>query len=125
MLILYETMTGNVKRFLNKVGLEHQPIDRQSHIDEPFILVTNTIGFGQPPESVTEFLSYNGHFIRAVAASGNRNWGPNFAHSADVISAKYNVPILYKFELGGTLQDVMTFRERVNAFDRSNDKVAH
>ncbi|MFD2617832.1 class Ib ribonucleoside-diphosphate reductase assembly flavoprotein NrdI [Terrilactibacillus laevilacticus] len=125
MLILFETMTGNVKRFLNKVGLEHQHIDSQPQIDEPFILVTNTIGFGQPPESVTEFLSNKGHLIRGVAASGNRNWGPNFAHSADVISAKYNVPILFKFELGGTSQDVITFRERVNAFDRSNDKVAH
>lgn len=123
MLILYETMTGNVKRFLAKTGLPHEPISSRQAVDQPFILVTNTIGFGDAPESVKAFLRKNGRLLRAVAASGNRNWGRNFARAADVISSAWNVPILYKFELGGTAEDVIQFRERVSALAERGDQI--
>lgn len=122
LLILYESMTGNVKRFLDKTKLPHQPIDSVKEADRPFILVTNTIGFGDAPERVKQFLVKNGHYLRAVAASGNRNWGRNFARAADVIAAAYHVPVLYKFELGGTIEDVTKFRERVRAFAERGDQ---
>lgn len=122
MLILYETMTGNVRRFLAKTGLPHEPISNRPAVEQPFILVTNTIGFGDAPESVKAFLAKNGRFLRAVAASGNRNWGRNFARAADVISSAYRVPVLYKFELGGTADDVIQFRERVKAFAERSDQ---
>lgn len=122
MLILYESMTGNVKRFLSKTGLAYQPISSLDQADRPFILVTNTIGFGDAPDSVKQFLAGSGRFLRAVAASGNRNWGRNFAHAADVIAAAYHVPVLYKFELGGTVSDVINFRERVSAFAERSDQ---
>ncbi|CAM3025509.1 class Ib ribonucleoside-diphosphate reductase assembly flavoprotein NrdI [Sporolactobacillus spathodeae] len=123
MLILYETMTGNVRRFLAKTGLDHQPIESVDLVSEPFILVTNTIGFGEAPESVHYFLRKNGTQLAAVAASGNRNWGKNFAHAADTIALEYHVPILYKFELGGTEEDVIKFRERVKVFDERSNQV--
>ncbi|MCI1882676.1 MAG: class Ib ribonucleoside-diphosphate reductase assembly flavoprotein NrdI [Sporolactobacillus sp.] len=115
MLILYSSLTGNVRRFLKKTGLPHRPIDSVDQVAEPFILVTNTIGFGDAPEGVKRFLQKNGRFLRAVAASGNRNWGPNFARAADVVAAAYHVPILCKFELGGSAIDVKNFTERVKA----------
>ncbi|MCO7176068.1 class Ib ribonucleoside-diphosphate reductase assembly flavoprotein NrdI [Sporolactobacillus kofuensis] len=123
MRILYATMTGNVKRFLAKTGLAHQPISSVEKIDEPFVLVTNTIGFGDAPDQVKDFLSRNERNLVAVAASGNRNWGRNFAHAADVVAAMYHVPILYKFELGGTDHDVIEFRERVKALAERSDKI--
>ncbi|MFT8319037.1 MAG: class Ib ribonucleoside-diphosphate reductase assembly flavoprotein NrdI [Sporolactobacillus sp.] len=125
MLILYETMTGNVKRFLAKTGLPHTPIESMETVSQPFILVTNTIGFGNAPDNVQDFLKKNGHYLVAVAASGNRNWGRNFAHAADALASAYHVPVLYKFELGGTAEDVIKFKERVNAYDeRSNQTQA-
>lgn len=115
--ILYETMTGNVRRFLAKTGLPHQPIESVDTVDEPFVLVTNTIGFGQVPETVSHFLRKNGRYLAAVAASGNRNWGQNFAKAADIIAVQFGVQVLCKFELGGTDADVTYFKERVKAFD--------
>ncbi|MCO7127292.1 class Ib ribonucleoside-diphosphate reductase assembly flavoprotein NrdI [Sporolactobacillus shoreicorticis] len=123
MRILYATMTGNVKRFLAKTGLAHQPISSADPIDEPYVLVTNTIGFGDAPDQVKDYLKRNGRYLIAVAASGNRNWGSNFAHAADVISDLFHVPVLYKFELGGTEKDVNEFRERVKALAERSDKV--
>ncbi|TKI79065.1 MULTISPECIES: class Ib ribonucleoside-diphosphate reductase assembly flavoprotein NrdI, partial [Bacillus cereus group] len=50
---------------------------------------------------------------KGVSASGNRNWGDMFGASADKISTKYEVPIVSKFELSGTNNDVEYFKERV------------
>ena len=61
------------------------------------------------PQLVEDFLTKNNKYLRGVAASGNRNWGDMFAKSADVISDKYNVPVLMKFELSGTINDRKKF----------------
>jgi protein involved in ribonucleotide reduction len=106
-------MTGNVKRFLNKVGLPHFNIDDTLEVNEPYIIVTNTIGFGDAPKEVIDFIEHHLDFLVGVAASGNTNWRNNYAHAADVISEKYNVPIIYKFELGGSSQDTENFRRAV------------
>ncbi len=51
--------------------------------------------------------------LKGVSASGNRNWGDMFSASADKISAKYEVPIVSKFELSGTNNDVEYFKKIV------------
>ncbi|MFS0728061.1 class Ib ribonucleoside-diphosphate reductase assembly flavoprotein NrdI [Paenibacillus sp. 1P07SE] len=114
MLIAYDSKTGNVKRFINRLNLRAVQIEEQMTIDEPFLLVTYTTGFGQIPERVSAFLKRNFHLMRGVAASGNRNWGANFARSADLIAQQYRVPIIGKFELSGTRQDILSFESEVN-----------
>ena len=52
------------------------------------------------------------------AASGNRNWGSLFARAADVIATKFRVPVLHKFELAGSEQDVQIFTERVKEIEQ-------
>ena len=121
MLIIYDSMTGNVQRFINKLtkykcikieeGLEHK---------EPFILVTYTTGFGQVPDSVVKFLNANHLYLKAVAASGNKNWGAYFANSGEVISKAFNVPLILKFEMSGSSEDVNRFIQEVKRIDRSN-----
>lgn len=117
MLVVYDSKTGNVKRFINKLNMRAVPIDEQDQVDEPFVLVTYTTGFGQVPEKVNSFLETNHEMLRGVSASGNRNWGQGFAKSADTISRKYDVPVILKFELSGTSQDTQHFVERVQAIE--------
>lgn len=112
MLIAFDSRTGNVRRFVGKLGMRNVQIDRELTLDEPFILVTYTTGFGQVPKRVATFLAHNYHNLVGVAASGNRNWGNSFAGSADEIANKYDVPIIAKFELSGTMNDVERFNER-------------
>ncbi|WP_309122154.1 class Ib ribonucleoside-diphosphate reductase assembly flavoprotein NrdI [Paenibacillus sp.] len=109
MLVMFESRTGNVQRFIRKLQLPSRKIQDEMTVDEPFVLVTYTTGFGQPPENVMAFLKNNAPFLRGVAASGNRNWGESFAKSADYISRTFGVPIVSKFELSGTSRDVQTF----------------
>ncbi|MGO0062584.1 class Ib ribonucleoside-diphosphate reductase assembly flavoprotein NrdI [Brevibacillus fluminis] len=114
MLVAYDSKTGNVKRFIRKLGLPAVQIDEKLKLEEPFVLVTYTTGFGQPPEKVMSFLEHNHRNMVGVSASGNRNWGDCFAKSADYISEKYGVPVLTKFELAGTLSDVERFKREVS-----------
>lgn len=118
MLIAYYSLTGNVKRFIDKCGFIYVDITENQTLDEPFILVTNTTGFGQVPESVADFLKRNSENLVGVAASGNRNWGANFTKAADLISERYGVPIVHKFELSGTENDVKIFTERVESIGK-------
>lgn len=111
MLIAYDTNTGNVRKFVQKLNLDAFQIDSDIICKEPFVLITYTAGFGHIPQKTSKFLEKNYPLLAGVSASGNRNLGSNFAKSADTISQIYKVPILSKFELNGTIGDVHTFLE--------------
>lgn len=113
MLIVYDSKTGKVERFIQRLNMRAIKVHPNLVIHEPFVLVTYTIGFGEVPNSVVEFLNLNHTFIKGVAASGNKVWGKNYGKAADIIAAKYNIPILHKFELYGSDKDTDYFKQRV------------
>lgn len=112
MLIVYYSLTGNVRRFAHKLGRPtalYEITSKSAIVTEPFVLVTPTTGFGQVPFSVAEFVRNNSDLLRGVAASGNRNWGVNFGRAGELIAEQYGVPLLLRFELSGTDEDVQKF----------------
>jgi protein involved in ribonucleotide reduction len=111
--IYFDSLTGNVRRFTERLPFEAENIAEVTSVEEPFILVTYTTGFGNVPPTTSEFLRKHGDHLIGVASSGNRNWGANFGKAADRIALVYNVPILLKFELSGTDHDIKTLTERV------------
>ncbi|SCS29361.1 class Ib ribonucleoside-diphosphate reductase assembly flavoprotein NrdI [Staphylococcus caeli] len=121
MKVVYFSFSGNVRRFINKTELADVMEITQNNcdgkIDVPFILVTGTIGFGEVPQPVQSFLDVNHDLLRGVAASGNRNWGQNFAKAGRSISEKYQVPLLMKFEVQGTQSDISEFKDKVGQFN--------
>ena len=109
MLIVYYSMTGNIRRFLKSMDIpdtfelyQITPANVRDKIDDDFILVTPTYGFGAVPDIVKNFLQVNSSNMHAVASSGNRNWGQNFARAGEFISNDYSVPLLMKIELHGS-----------------------
>ncbi|MBI5971789.1 protein involved in ribonucleotide reduction [Staphylococcus caledonicus] len=121
MKVVYFSFSGNVRRFIKRSELtdvmEITKDNCKDVINEPYILVTGTIGFGEVPQEVQSFLEVNHLNLRAVAASGNRNWGQNFAKAGRTISESYNVPLLMKFEVQGTNKDVIEFKNKVGHFN--------
>jgi protein involved in ribonucleotide reduction len=113
MIITYDSMTGNVERFVQKLGFECIRVQENLILDKPYVLITYTTGFGQVPAKVLAFLNNNRSGLYGVAASGNRNWGDNFARSADLIAEQHQVPVISKFELCGTERDVEQFKKGV------------
>lgn len=111
MLIVYASRTGNVKRFIDKTGLRAKSIkDIDEALNEPYVLVCYTDKFGQVPDEVNLFLENHHENLIGVSASGNKNWGIDlFARSANIISEKYNIPLISKFEMSGGKGDVDNF----------------
>ena len=111
--IYYDSRTGNVQRFIDKVvqitGWHAQRIQQDMHIDQEGHLVTFTTSFGQIPPLTQEFIQNNSAYLYSVSSSGNRNWGRNFAIAADKIATNYEIPLAFKFELSGTMEDINQF----------------
>lgn len=123
MLIVFDSKTGNVKRFVNKLGMDSVQIADGLIVDQPFVLITFTTGFGQVPQSTLQFLEENSDWMQGVAVSGNMNWGTRFGLAGDRISDQYGVPLLMKFELSGTNKEVERFKQEVNDIVHANLKL--
>jgi protein involved in ribonucleotide reduction len=124
--IYYDSKTGNVERFINKVreatGWVMQRVDAERPIDQPGHLVTFTTRFGEIPDTTTSFLQSNADKILSVSSSGNRNWGRNFGLAADKIASLYHLPLLLKFELSGTMDDIQHFIASIEHHHNDNQR---
>lgn len=121
-MIYYLSITGNIKRFTEKLGEEYTC---QSITDPDLILEGNsvfifpTIRFGQPPQQAVDFLEKNSQYIVGLIGSGNRNWGAFYCAGVDKMSEVYGIPVLMKFELQGTNETVREFKEKFYALSRT------
>ncbi|MGV8880370.1 MAG: class Ib ribonucleoside-diphosphate reductase assembly flavoprotein NrdI [Sphingobacteriaceae bacterium] len=108
--IYYDSRTGNVERFVNKIqlltGWEIIKINSELEATTTGHLITYTTGFGEVPQHTASFMKRNAKLIKTVSSSGNRNWGCNFARAAETIADGYKLPVLLKFELSGNQPEV-------------------
>ncbi|MGG1104329.1 class Ib ribonucleoside-diphosphate reductase assembly flavoprotein NrdI [Bacillus subtilis] len=127
MIITYESKTGNVRRFVKalqqELDIEAIEITDDTIITQEFIHITYTIGFGEVPERTLNFIKKNKNKIRGVVVSGNKVWGDNYGLAGDKLSAKFHTPLLLKFELSGTKQDLQKIIQEVHLIDKHNTKV--
>lgn len=121
-LVYFSTRSGNTRRFVEKLGLPAQriPLNRSEEalrVHHPFVLVVPTYGDGDPrtavPGPVIRFLNdpHNRALIRGVVAGGNTNFGSAYGLAGHVIAHKCQVPLLHRFELMGTPEDVAKVRQ--------------
>ncbi|WNL43742.1 class Ib ribonucleoside-diphosphate reductase assembly flavoprotein NrdI [Halomonas sp. PAMB 3264] len=126
-LVYFSTRSGNTHRFVEKLGLaaHRLPINRNDpvpHIDAPYVLITPTYGGGGTkgavPGPVIRFLNdeHNRRLIRGVIAAGNTNFGEAYGLAGRIVAQKCQVPLLYRFELLGTDDDVARVRKGVEEF---------
>ena len=126
-LVYFSSVSGNTRRFIDKLGVPAARIPLYAKepaltVDEPYVLVTPTYGggdgHGAVPKQVIRFLNdeKNRKLIRGVIAAGNTNFGKAYGLAGDIISAKCNVPNLYRFEVFGTPDDVRVVHEGLESF---------
>ena len=91
-------------------------------VTEPYVLILPSYGSGSAkgavPKPVIHFLNdvANRSLIRGMIAAGNTNFGAAFGLAGDIVAAKCAVPLLYRFELLGTEEDVMNVKRGLRRF---------
>lgn len=126
-LIYYSSKSENCHRFVQRLGIPATriPIDAKemlTNATQPYVLLLPTYGgggtTGAVPKPVIYFLNQrqNRKFLRGVIASGNSNFGETYAIAGNIISAKCQVPLLYRFELLGTERDLQQVRQELQQF---------
>ncbi|MBV2143002.1 class Ib ribonucleoside-diphosphate reductase assembly flavoprotein NrdI [Falsochrobactrum sp. TDYN1] len=129
-IVYFSSRSENTHRFVMRLGIRARRIPLVSYADgshlfrvnEPFVLVTPTYGGGgykgAVPKPVIRFLNDadNRSLIRGVIAAGNSNFGEAFGLAGKIISAKCQVPYLYRFELLGTEDDIGNVKNGMERF---------
>jgi protein involved in ribonucleotide reduction len=126
-LVYFSSVSGNTKRFIEKLGRPATQIpllarEQSLRVDEPYVLVVPTYGGGDGkgavPKQVIKFLNdpHNRALLRGVISAGNTNFGSAYGLAGDIIAGKTGVPVLYRFEVFGTPDDVRAVDDGLDAF---------
>ena len=115
--VVYLSLTGKTRQFVNKLGWESIEISKKNPIlemKEPYIVITPTYG-EQVANFFYEFIDFgeNRSLLKGVAGSGNRNFNTSFCSNARALAVKYEIPLLHCFENQGTDKDVQILIEKV------------
>ena len=120
--VYFSSTSGNTHRFVEKLAVPARRIPLHSReeplrVTDPYVLIVPTYGGGNGagtvPKQVIRFLNdpANRALIVGVIGAGNTNFGEHYAAAGDVVAAKCHVPLLYRFELFGTPEDVRRVRD--------------
>lgn len=126
-LVYFSSTSDNTHRFVQKLGIRSARIPLQAKdkpllATQPFVLVLPTYGGitgrGAVPKQVIRFLNTqeNRALVRGVIGAGNTNFGETYCLAADIVAAKCGVPVLYRFELMGTSEDVARVTQGLEEF---------
>ena len=117
LLLYYSSRSENTHRFVKKLEIAdlRLPLEAgasQPAVVEPYVLVLPTYGSGNGkgavPKPVIQFLNdpERRSLIRGVIGAGNTNFGAGYAAAGTIVAQKCGVPLLYRFEMLGTDEDV-------------------
>ncbi len=132
-LIYFSSASGYTRRFVEKLGIPAAQLPLHTSqptllARRPYVLLLPTYGGtaaqpgaaarGAVPKQVIKFLNteHNRSLIRGVIGAGNTNFGDSYCLAADIIAVKCQVPVLYRFELMGTSEDVAKVNEGLEKF---------
>jgi protein involved in ribonucleotide reduction len=123
--VYFSSVSENTKRFVEKLDANTVRIPLKTEEAANFVhsndnvLVVPTYGGGNDgatvPKQVIKFLNNpeNRKKVKAVIAGGNTNFGEHFCKAGEIVAGKLGVPMLYRFEVTGTPEDVSEVNERL------------
>jgi protein involved in ribonucleotide reduction len=129
--VYFSSVSENTKRFVEKLNANSIRIPLKTEEAAQFVhsnenvLVVPTYGGGNDgatvPKQVIKFLNNpeNRKKVKAVIAGGNTNFGSHFCKAGEIVADKLGVPMLYRFEVTGTPEDVNEVNERLETLWRT------
>lgn len=132
MIVYFSSTSGYTDAFVHKLGQPALRIPLMTKdvedfvIEDDCVLICPTYASMRPdgevrgyvPRQVVRFLGNeaNRSKVKGVIGTGNLNFGEDFARSGDSIAQKLEIPMLYRFELSGTDDDVLTVKKGLAEF---------
>ena len=117
LIIVYDSLTGQGKKFASKLGYKAVNIKDYQNNDDPVVfLVTRSFNFGEIPKTTLDFLKKFHERVIGTAVSGNRNWGANFGKAGEVIEKEFGIPLVTKFGMGGFDSDIKKTKNFLETF---------
>lgn len=127
--VFFSNVTNNTGRFVDRLRwptahrIPIRPTEEFLRVDEPYILIFPTYAGGRDveaavPRQVIKFLNdpNNRALLRGVVASGNTNFGDTYCRGGDIVSQKCGVPVLHRFELLGSDEDVSAVQTALQTY---------
>lgn len=109
MKVVYQSNTGNVRRFAKKLNMESIELDHSNVgliLEEPYLLLVPTY----EPEMLTyllDFIEDNADQCVGIVGSGNYNFGKDlFCYTANDLAKRFEKPIVTNIELVGNSRDI-------------------
>ncbi|MBI0445392.1 class Ib ribonucleoside-diphosphate reductase assembly flavoprotein NrdI [Deinococcus sp. DB0503] len=108
MILVYDSLTGNTRRFAERVGgalgLPVMPLAHYPGGDA--LLLTYTFGQGEVPGSTQRFLAQHAPQVRGVVSSGSYHWGTNFGRAGRRIAENWGIPLVAIINKAGSQADL-------------------
>lgn len=126
MKIVYLSLTGNVRSFVSRVGIDSIELDYNNpltEVNEDYILITPSYD-DEITDIVSEFVDYKNNIDHLIGfvGSGNKNWEKSYVYNAKDLSKKYNKPLIFDFEISGTDNDIIDFKKEVDKIESTKAK---
>lgn len=129
-IVYFSSVSQNTHRFIQTLANQNTlriPTQKTLHptiTTQPYILITPTYGAKYVPPQVIKFLSNptNQQNLKGVIATGNINFGKDFAKAGNIISTKLKTPYLYRLELAGTPEDTTKINKGLKNYERQLTK---
>lgn len=123
MKVIYASLTNKTAIFAKKLksclqqngyDIEFIKMNPKMTVEDEFVLITYTFGHGEVPASVNRFLNENYCNLIGVIGTGDKAWGiDRYNKASEIISNKFNIPILHQLEKQGFPQDVEYATKRI------------
>jgi len=135
-IIYFSNVSGNTEKFVSKLdwkGKTHRiPIKGTCEFSlfNSYVLICPSYGeanHGHVPPQVRKFLSdpeYRSLCV-GVIGSGSLNFGDEYALAGDMIAMKLQVPMFYKFDLAGNIEDVEKVKTGLLKFGQAGKHEFH
>lgn len=118
MKLVYLSLTGNVKNFVSRVGMDSVELNYSNpltEVNEEYIVITPSYD-DEITDIISDFVDYKNNINHLIGfvGSGNKNWEKSYVYNAKDLSKKYNKPMIFDFELSGTDKDITDFKKEVD-----------
>lgn len=126
MKLVYLSLTGNVRSFVSRVGMESEELNYTNpltEVNEDYIVIVPSYD-DEITEIVSDFVEYkeNMKHLIGFVGSGNKNWDDSYCFNAKELAEKYDRPFIFDFELDGRNEDIIEFKKEVDKVESTRVK---